>query len=118
MFLIIAVCIPPTLISAHNYRLGEVLWTFSLWLESLVILPQLFMLRRTQRTDTLTKDYIFFMGTYRLFYVLNWVRKWILKSKTDSVVWITGILQTIVYCDFLYYYVKAFLKGTEMELPL
>jgi ER lumen protein retaining receptor len=75
------------------------------------------MLRRTQRTDTLTKDYIFFMGTYRLFYVLNWARKLVLKKKTDYVVWTTGIIQTLVYCDFLYYYVKAFLKGTEMELP-
>jgi ER lumen protein retaining receptor len=117
MLLILAICIPPTLISTRDYSVSEVLWTYSLWLESVVILPQLFMLRRTQRTDTLTKDYIFFLGSYRLFYVLNWVRKLIKKRKTEYVVWITGIIQSLVYCDFLYYYIKAFLKGTEMELP-
>jgi ER lumen protein retaining receptor len=117
MWIIIVVCIPPTLLSTHDYSINEMLWTYSLWLESVVILPQLFMLKRTQRTDTLTKDYIFFLGSYRLFYLLNWARKWLKKNKTETVVWITGILQTLVYIDFLYYYVKAFLKGTEMELP-
>jgi ER lumen protein retaining receptor len=117
MWFILLVCVPPTLLSALNWGLSELLWTYSLWLESLVIFPQLFMLRRTQRTDTLTKDYIFFLGSYRLFYILNWARKYLKKHKTETVVWITGIIQTLVYIDFLYYYVKAFVKGTEMELP-
>jgi ER lumen protein retaining receptor len=117
VLLMLTVCIPFTLLSTETYATDEIAWTYSLWLESIVILPQLFMLRRTQRVDVLTTDYIFLMGSYRLFYLLNFVRKAIVKHKTVKVIWVTGIVQTLVYIDFLYYYVKAFLSGTEFELP-
>jgi ER lumen protein retaining receptor len=117
MTLILVVCIPFALVSTPSFRVTDLFWTYSLWLESVVILPQLFMLQRSQRTDNLTKDYIFFLGMYRLFYVLNWIRKAVVKHKTKYVVWVTGIVQTLVYIDFLYYYIKAFFRGTEEDLP-
>lgn len=102
-----------------KYReISEILWTFSLWLESVAILPQLFLLRRTQRIDLLSTDYIFFLGLYRLFYVLNWIRKAFVKNRTYPVVWTTGFVQTALYIDFLYYYLKARIHGNEFELPI
>ena len=102
-----------------KYReISEILWTFSLWLESVAILPQLFLLRRTQRIDLLSTDYIFFLGLYRLFYILNWIRKAFVKNRTYPVVWTTGFIQTALYIDFLYYYIKAKIHGNEFELPI
>lgn len=111
-------CVPFAFFTTRSYRLDELLWTYSLWLESVAILPQLFLIRRNQRVDVVTKDYVFFLGMYRLFYVLNWIRKAVVKGKTLKVVWCTGILQSVIYIDFLYYYCRAFFKGTELELPL
>jgi ER lumen protein retaining receptor len=117
MTLLLIVYVPFALVSMPNFHFTELLWTYSLWLESVVILPQLFLLKPSQRIDNLTKDYIFFLGMYRLFYVLNWIQKAVIKHKTEYVVWVTGIVQTLVCINFLYYYIRAFLRGTEKDLP-
>lgn len=118
MTVLLLLCVPFALLSMRYYGFEEFLWTYSLWLEAVAILPQLMLIRRNQRVDVVTKDYVFFLGLYRLFYVLNWIRKAVVKQKTVKVVWITGILQSIIYIDFLYYYIRSFVQGTQMELPL
>ena len=118
MAVLLVLCVPFALMSTRYYGLEEFLWTYSLWLEAVAILPQLMLIRRNQRVDVVTKDYVFFLGLYRLFYVLNWIRKAVVKQKTIRVVWITGILQSVIYIDFLYYYIRSFVQGTQMELPL
>ena len=40
----------------------QVLWTFSLYLEAVAILPQLVLLQRTQNIDNLTGNYILLLG--------------------------------------------------------
>ena len=54
-----------------SYHL-QVLWTFSIYLEAVAILPQLILLQRTQNIDNLTGNYVALLGSYRAFYVLNW----------------------------------------------
>ena len=41
------------------------LWAFSIWLEAVAILPQLFMLQRTGEAETITTHYLFALGAYR-----------------------------------------------------
>jgi predicted LPLAT superfamily acyltransferase len=50
----------------------QVLWTFSIYLEAVAILPQLILLQRTQNIDNLTGNYVALLGSYRAFYILNW----------------------------------------------
>lgn len=38
------------------------MWTFSLYLEAVAILPQLVLLQRTRNIDNLTGQYVFFLG--------------------------------------------------------
>ena len=115
---IIIICAIVAFFTSSSYSVDDVLWTFSLWLESLAILPQLFLLQRTQRVDVMTHQYIFFLGCYRLFYVINWGYKFFVTGiKTQWVSWVSGLIQTLLYCDFLYYYVRAIIKGAEFELP-
>lgn len=40
----------------------QILWKFSIYLESIAILPQLVLLNRTQNIDNLTGNYIFLLG--------------------------------------------------------
>lgn len=53
----------------HTLKIGElsclalqILWTFSIYLEAVAILPQLVMLQRTQNIDNLTGNYVFLLG--------------------------------------------------------
>lgn len=85
----------------------QILWTFSIYLEAVAILPQLFLLQRTGEVENLTSDYIFCLGAYRALYILNWIYRYFTEEGyTQWIVWIAGVIQTAIYCDFFYYYVK------------
>lgn len=40
----------------------QIMWTFSIYLEAVAILPQLVLLQRTRNIDNLTGQYVFFLG--------------------------------------------------------
>lgn len=90
--------------SQRYYSIVNVAWTFSLWLESVAILPQLFMLQRTGQSESLTVHYIFALGLYRSFYVLNWVYRYWFDGWFSLTSFITGVIQTVLYSDFFYIY--------------
>ncbi|CAG8826094.1 2296_t:CDS:1, partial [Cetraspora pellucida] len=81
-----------------------VLWTFSIYLEAVAILPQLFMLSRTGEAETITTHYLFALGAYRTLYLLNWIWRFYTETHVDLIVWVAGIIQTALYSDFFYIY--------------
>ncbi|KAI9718853.1 MAG: ER lumen protein-retaining receptor 3 [Chrysothrix sp. TS-e1954] len=91
----------------YKYTPTEMLWAFSIWLESVAILPQLFMLQRTGEAETITTHYLFALGIYRALYILNWIYRYIAEGYFDLIPVVAGIVQTILYSDFFYiYYTK------------
>jgi len=56
----------------HDFSPLEILWTFSIYLESVAILPQLFMISKTGEAESITSHYLFALGSYRALYILNW----------------------------------------------
>lgn len=87
--------------------LRQILWTFSIWLESVAILPQLFMLQRTGEADTITTHYLFALGLYRALYIPNWIYRYFTENYFHPIPVIAGIIQTVLYSDFFYiYYTK------------
>lgn len=52
---------------------SEILWSFSIFLEAVAILPQLFMLQRTGEAETITTHYLAALGAYRALYIPNWI---------------------------------------------
>ena len=83
----------------------EIMWSFSIFLESVAILPQLFQMTRTGEAETITTHYIFALGAYRALYLLNWIYRYIVEPGFHD--WISvsaGILQTVFYGDFFYIY--------------
>jgi len=101
------------------YDIIDLLWTFSIYLESIAILPQLIVLQRYREVENLTGNYIFFMGAYRALYILNWIYRARHEPyyQHHFVVYFCGVLQTLLYVDFFYYYVKSKAKGNKFTLP-
>lgn len=97
----------------------ELLWTFSIYLESIAILPQLIVLQRYREVENLTGNYIFFMGAYRALYIVNWIYRAHTEKnyKHHWVVYACGVLQTLLYVDFFYYYFQSKKKGGKFTLP-
>ncbi|KAL2886879.1 ER lumen protein retaining receptor [Ceratocystis lukuohia] len=64
-YLLLVISLILAILFPHFYSFFEVMWTFSIWLESVAILPQLFMLQRTGEAETITTHYLFALGIYR-----------------------------------------------------
>lgn len=98
----------------------QILWTFSVWLESVAILPQLFMLQRTGEAETITTHYLFALGFYRTLYIPNWLYRYFAEGYVDPIPWLAGTIQTILYSDFFWiYYTKSVIPvSTSPPFPL
>lgn len=92
------------IIFPYKYTISELLWTFSIWLESVAILPQLFIVQRTGEAETITTHYIFALGIYRALYIPNWLWRYFVDSYKDPIALLAGVVQTVLYCDFFYIY--------------
>lgn len=106
------------LITTHKYTFLELPWAFSLWLESVAILPQLFMLQRTGEADTITVNYIAALGAYRALYIPNWIWRYGTERRVEWVAVVAGILQTVLYSDFFWIYYTKVMKGKKFALPV
>lgn len=106
------------IIFPYKYTPAELLWTFSIWLESVAILPQLFMVQRTGEAETITTHYLFALGIYRALYIPNWLWRYFVKGYTDPIAVLAGLVQTALYCDFFYIYWTKVMKGKKFELPV
>lgn len=76
-----------------------------MYLESVAILPQLFLISKTGEAETVTSHYLFALGSYRGLYILNWIYRYYFENHFDLIIFISGTLQTLLYCDFFYLYV-------------
>merc|ERR1719384_814805 len=84
----------------HDFAPLEILWTFSIYLESVAILPQLFMISKTGEAETITSHYLFAQGSYRALYIANWIYRYHYENHLDLIAIFAGVVQTILYCDF------------------
>ncbi|GBG82918.1 hypothetical protein CBR_g36445 [Chara braunii] len=117
-FLVIP-CMVLALVIHSKFTLLEVLWTFSIYLEAVAILPQLVLLQRTRNIDNLTGNYIFCLGAYRALYLLNWIYRYFMEKNYHAqwITWMAGMIQTAIYADFFYYYFKSWKKNERLKLP-
>lgn len=112
--------IPVTLLALvlnHEFAPLEILWTFSIYLEAVAILPQLFMVSKTGEAETITSHYLFCLGSYRGLYILNWIYRYYAEGFFDLIAIVAGVVQTVLYCDFFYLYVTKVIKGKALKLP-
>ena len=93
----------------------QILWTFSIYLESVAILPQLFMISKTGEAETITSHYLFALGAYRALYIINWIYRYYFEGFYDFIAIVAGCVQTALYCDFFYLYIT---KGDEKKVNM
>lgn len=115
-FLLLPVTLAALIIN-HEFSFMEITWTWSIYLEAVAILPQLFMVSKTGEAETVTSHYLFALGSYRALYIFNWIYRYVDESYYDLIAIFAGIVQTVLYCDFFYLYVTKVLKGKKLQLP-
>mmetsp|Transcript_98635 Transcript_98635/g.279089 ORF Transcript_98635/g.279089 Transcript_98635/m.279089 type:complete len:186 (-) Transcript_98635:41-598(-) len=106
------------LLTTAEYTIPEFLWSTSIWLESVAIIPQLTLLQQVREVENLTSDFVGCMGAYRAMYILNWVYRYFADDNINWVGWIGGLVQTALYVDFFYYFAKSKWYGSKLVLPV
>jgi hypothetical protein len=102
--------------------LFEVSWAFSIFLESIAILPQLILLHRTKVGENITGWYLMTLGAYRGLYILNWIYRYMHEPHYSAwIAWVAGAVQTAFYADFFKVFLENRLgkgpKGEYFVLP-
>jgi len=124
MPLLIVPCAILSLVINEYFSLVEILWTFSIYLEAVAIIPQLMVVHAFAKAqsgfvDNLSSHYVFCLGGYRVMYLINWIwRAATEEGYRNWIVWLSGAVQSLIYCDFFYYYVIAAISGKSLALPI
>lgn len=92
------------------------MWTFSIVLEAVAILPQLFQLTKTGEAESITTHYLVCLGLYRAFYILNWIWRWWFREHIERVAVLAGIVQTLLYSDLFYVYYNRVFRGQKLPI--
>ena len=117
LYILILPSIILAIIFTDDYSAFELLWTFSIFLESVAIMPQLFLLTKKGGAEAITSHYVFTLGGYRVMYILNWVYRYFSEGYSPYNAWLAGLIQTVLYADFFYMYIKKVWMGQKWELP-
>lgn len=115
-------CLVLCVLLTSQYTIFELLWTFSILLESVAIVPQLLLVHNHAKSnngfiENLTSNYVFTLGGYRAMYIINWIYRYITEPHFHN--WlpvICGLIQTGIYGDFFYYYITASMNGMYIAL--
>lgn len=91
------------LVLNHEFSFMEILWTFSIYLESVAILPQLFMVQKTGEAETITSHYLFALGSYRGLYILNWIYRYYFEG--------TYVVKILNFQSFIFEHFCLFLSS-------
>ncbi|CAM9649482.1 unnamed protein product [Ectocarpus sp. 8 AP-2014] len=77
------------------------------------------VLQRYREVENLTGHYVFLLGAYRSLYIVNWVYRAQYEAgyQHHVLVYIAGLVQTLLYADFFYYYAISKYYGGRMSLP-
>ncbi len=96
-----------SIITSSHKSVTLFFWTFSEFLEGFAMLPQyIFCYRQdaeNRRSDKGVFLYILLVGSYRVLYAANWIYKKVMlgSAYTDTVSWIGGVIEILLFVDFL-----------------
>jgi len=88
------------LIFNYQFTLMEILWAFSIYLEAVAIVPQLFMLLQMGEAGNFMESYVATLAIYRASYVLNWIYRYQTEGTFDPIAAAGGLVQMVLYTVF------------------
>lgn len=95
----------------------EYAYTISVLLEACAILPQLLLLQESGEAESMTSQYILYLGLYRFCYVINWIVKYLTVGSINHLLIASGIIQTLLYFDFFVIYWRYCIKKEDEKIP-
>lgn len=117
--LVLALIFHPSL---NGFALTDIAWAFALYLESVAVMPQLYVFQRQGgEIQTSTAHYVFAFGLSRLFIFIFWVSSAHELNDTASVhsgwigtvVLLMQVIHLVLMGDYSYYYLKALAKSIK-----
>ena len=97
----------------YEFTVINVLWTFSIYLEALAIIPQLTLVIKNGEVDPTVFYYICGLFSYRAFYIINWIWRYYTENFYDASV-PAGCIQTSLYIPFFYLYHRKVIQQEEL----
>lgn len=116
LYLLPVVAVVAVLVN-EEFSVVQVLWTFSIYLEAVAILPQLFMILQTGEAKSIPQHYVNTLVAYRLLYMANWVHRFYDERYYDLTAIVAGCVQALLYVYFMYLYVVQVSKRKNYDLP-
>ncbi|CAD5222637.1 unnamed protein product [Bursaphelenchus xylophilus] len=80
----------------------ELFWEFSIYLEAVAIIPQLYMLRNVKIDNSMT-CYLLALATYRGLYIGNWIYRYNHEGYYDPLATVCGCIYVMIYVAFFLY---------------
>ena len=106
-----------TLIIHRSFQPKHFIWSFSLWMESVAVFPQITILQESGRAEKFTAHYLATLGSYRFFYILLWIYRYFWQKYFSWVAVLSGTLQVLLYADFFYLYLRNIKQMFISDLP-
>ena len=88
----------------------EIMWTFSIYLEAVTLIPQLVMIIKSGETEAYVVTYIMATALYRGLYILNWIYRYNYEHFYDVIAIVSGCVQTVVNTIIACYVLRVYQK--------
>ncbi|XP_028131688.1 ER lumen protein-retaining receptor 3 isoform X2 [Diabrotica virgifera virgifera] len=82
---------------SHSLDAVEILWTFSEYLEAVVIIPQIYMIFHSKKITRHMKVYLFLLQIYKTMYVCNWINRNNMENRVDLTSDISGFVDIMIF---------------------
>lgn len=118
---VLAVLVHPSL---NNWLPADIAWTYALYVETMAMVPQLFMMTKIGgEVEALTSHYIASVAASRFLSFLFWMFSYseLAPKKGLNVagygIMVAYILQLLVFADFVYHYIQSMRSGKALIIP-
>ncbi|XP_001604387.1 ER lumen protein-retaining receptor [Nasonia vitripennis] len=99
--LLLIPCMVIAILINYNLTAIEVLWTFSIHLEAVAMVPQFVFVSKARRIHKHVLYYVLSLATYKCLYIIHWVYRYYQEAHYDKFSVAGGIIQFVLYVDFL-----------------
>ncbi|KAJ8944426.1 hypothetical protein NQ318_002122 [Aromia moschata] len=95
--LLLVPCFTLALIAGDRRDPVEIMWIFSIFLEAVAIIPQLYMIISTRKIEKIVVLYLVLLALYRTLYVVKWIHRYFAEGYYDHISFVGGTVQVLTY---------------------
>jgi len=119
---VLAACVHPTL---NSRTVPDIAWTFALYLESVAMIPQLYMMsKKGGVVESFAGHFVACVFFSRLLMITFWLNSYPELRIKNSAFNLPGygvlgaqLFQVVLFGDFMYYYLQSIRTSSSMVLP-